>query len=115
MLPTISFPAFSTHEDLLYTETKNNIVKKLKGQYGFKRFIRDGYKTVIEDPNKRYYEKCQLKDYENIECEWPLFYIFMIIDGVFKSMPDQITEYQELLTKRIFVDCHGGKLELTSL
>ncbi|XP_049821937.1 probable phosphorylase b kinase regulatory subunit beta isoform X1 [Aethina tumida] len=110
LLPTISFPAFSTHEDLLYTETKNNIVKKLKGQYGFKRFIRDGYKTVIEDPNKRYYEKCQLKDYENIECEWPLFYIFMIIDGVFKSMPDQITEYQELLTKRIFVDCHGDPI-----
>ncbi|CAH0557440.1 unnamed protein product [Brassicogethes aeneus] len=110
LLPTISFPAFSTHEDILYGEAKNNIISKLKGPYGFKRFIRDGYKTAIEDPNKKYYEKSQLKDFENIECEWPLFYIFMIIDGVFKSLPEQITEYQELLTKRIYVDTQGDPI-----
>jgi phosphorylase kinase alpha/beta subunit len=54
LLSTISFPAFATHEDLLYNETKNNIVKKLKGSYGFKRFIRDGYKTTLEDRTKRF-------------------------------------------------------------
>lgn len=53
LLPTISFPAFATHEEYLYNETKNNIVSKLKGKYGFKRFSKDGYKTVLEDPNKK--------------------------------------------------------------
>ncbi|XP_008194133.2 probable phosphorylase b kinase regulatory subunit beta isoform X3 [Tribolium castaneum] len=107
LLPTISFPAFSTHEDLLYNEAKNNIVSHLKGKYGFKRFIRDGYKTHVEDKKRRYYEKGEIKHFENIECEWPLFYIFMIIDGVFKSLPDQISEYQDLLKQRIYLDQNG--------
>lgn len=33
----------------------------------------------------------------------------MIIDGVFKSQSDQITEYQELLKTRILIDQHGGE------
>ncbi|KAJ8920978.1 hypothetical protein NQ315_015773 [Exocentrus adspersus] len=105
LLPTISFPSFSTHEDVLYQETKNNIVKSLKGNYGFKRYKRDGYKTVIEDSNITI--KGEMKNFENIECEWPLFYIYMIIDGVFKSLPDQIQEYQDLLKARLMVDHNG--------
>lgn len=50
-----------------------------------------------------------IKNYENVECEWPLFYIFMIIDGVFKSLPEQVTEYQQLLKARFFIDKNGGK------
>lgn len=56
----------------------------------------------------RYYDKGDIKNFEGIECEWPLFYIFMIIDGVFKSLPDQIMEYQELLKTRMLIDQHGG-------
>ncbi|XP_018570272.1 probable phosphorylase b kinase regulatory subunit beta isoform X2 [Anoplophora glabripennis] len=107
LLSTISFPSFSTHEDVLYQETKNSIIKSLKGSYGFKRYIRDGYKTVIENSSKRYYEKGEIKHFENIECEWPLFYIYLIIDGVFKSLPDQIQEYQDLLKERILLDHNG--------
>lgn len=56
----------------------------------------------------RYYKRGELKNFENIECEWPLFYIFMIIDGVFKSLPEQIVEYQELLKSKIHLDSNGG-------
>jgi phosphorylase kinase alpha/beta subunit len=84
-------------------------VKKLKGSYGFKRFIRDGYKTTLEDRTKRFYEKSEIKDFEKVECEWPLFYLYMIIDGVFKSLPDQISEYQDLLKHRIYLDQNGGE------
>ncbi|GJQ86545.1 hypothetical protein Trydic_g10445 [Trypoxylus dichotomus] len=107
LLSTISFPAFASHENVLYNETKRNVVQKLKGKYGFKRFERDGYKTVLEDSEERYYEKGEIKEFDGIECEWPLFYIFMIIDGVFKNLPDQITEYQELLKALIVLDQHG--------
>lgn len=57
----------------------------------------------------RYYEKGEIKNFENIECEWPLFYLYMIIDGVFKSLPEQVTEYEELLKARIVLDQYGGK------
>lgn len=61
MLTTISFPAFATHEEFLYGETKKNMIEKLKGNYGFKRYGRDGYKTVIEDSEKRYVLQFNLK------------------------------------------------------
>ncbi|XP_020296477.1 probable phosphorylase b kinase regulatory subunit beta isoform X2 [Pseudomyrmex gracilis] len=107
LLPTISFPAFATHEDVLYNETKANVVRRLKGNYGFKRFGRDGYKTVLEDKERRYYRPGEIKDFDNIESEWPLFYIFMIIDGVFKSLPEQVEEYQSLLKARVHKDING--------
>ncbi|XP_001601216.1 probable phosphorylase b kinase regulatory subunit beta isoform X2 [Nasonia vitripennis] len=107
LLPTISFPAFSTHEEVLYNETKANILRRLKGTYGFKRFGRDGFKTVLENPQKRYYESGEIKEFDSIECEWPLFYIFMIIDGVFNTLPEQVEEYQNLLKARLSKDSHG--------
>ncbi|XP_053979168.1 probable phosphorylase b kinase regulatory subunit beta isoform X1 [Hylaeus volcanicus] len=107
LLATISFPAFATHEEVLYNETKANIVRRLKGNYGFKRFGRDGYKTVLENKDRRYYKSGEIKEFDNVECEWPLFYIFMIIDGVFKTLPDQVEQYQNLLKERIHKDING--------
>jgi len=46
---------------MLYNETKTNIVHRLKGNYGFKRFGRDGYKTVLEDKQRRYYRPGEIK------------------------------------------------------
>lgn len=90
--------------------TKKNIVNNLKGTYGFKRFKRDGYKTVLEDASQRYYKKCDIMKFDGIENEWPLFYIYMIIDGVFKNLPSQIAEYQELLKSHLELDKNGGKM-----
>ncbi|CAG7786316.1 unnamed protein product [Allacma fusca] len=107
LLPTISFPAFGTHDEVLYSKTKDKVVRKLKGEYGFKRFHRDGYKTVLEDPNVRFYKNGQTKDFEYIECEWPIFYLFMIIDGVFKGVSDQVEEYCQLAKNRLTRDAYG--------
>ncbi|KAL5516523.1 hypothetical protein EMCRGX_G001881 [Ephydatia muelleri] len=52
------------------------------GEYGCKRFLRDGYQTVKEDPHRQHYEYSELKVFENIECEWPLFVIYLAINGV---------------------------------
>ncbi|CAK1550086.1 unnamed protein product [Leptosia nina] len=107
LLPTISFPAFATHEDLLVQLTKTNLLNRLKGKYGFKRFSRDGYKCALEDPNRRYYNEGELKEFDGIESEWPLFYVMMIIDGVFRTLPEQVEEYQKLLKSRIYMDEYG--------
>ncbi|XP_059481695.1 probable phosphorylase b kinase regulatory subunit beta isoform X2 [Neocloeon triangulifer] len=105
LLPTISFPAFASHDEHLLAKTKSNI-QKLRGKYGFKRFSRDGFKCPLEDPCQRFYKEGQTKDFEGIECEWPLFYIYMIIDGVFRNLPEQVEEFQNLLRPRISTDSH---------
>lgn len=53
-----------------------------------------------------------MKDFEGNECEWPLFYTFLIIDGVFKSNTEQIEEYQAELRKCMYADVNGGNEHL---
>lgn len=48
LLATISWPCFATHDPTLYEATKSKVLRKLKGRYGLKRFLRDPYGTVIE-------------------------------------------------------------------
>ncbi|GIY24034.1 hypothetical protein CEXT_48202 [Caerostris extrusa] len=108
LLPTISFPCFATHDEHLYNRTKDKIVRKLQGTYGFKRYLRDGYGTAVEDTSKPYYDQGETKEFENIECEWPLFFIYMILDGIFKGNDEQIKKYRHLLHPRLKVDRHGN-------
>lgn len=108
LLPTISFPCFATHDEHLYNRTKDKIVRKLQGTYGFKRFLRDGYGTAVEDTTRQYYEQGETKEFENIECEWPLFFLYMILDGIFKGNDEQIKKYRHLLHPRLKVDRYGN-------
>uniref|UniRef100_A0A8C2HA85 Phosphorylase b kinase regulatory subunit n=1 Tax=Cyprinus carpio TaxID=7962 RepID=A0A8C2HA85_CYPCA len=97
LLPCISYPAFTVDDDALYYQTLDKIVHKLKGKYGFKRFLQDGYRTANEDKNCRHYKPAEMKLFDGIECEFPLFFIYMMIDGVFRGNPAQVKEFQELL------------------
>ncbi|XP_047699507.1 phosphorylase b kinase regulatory subunit alpha, skeletal muscle isoform isoform X5 [Prionailurus viverrinus] len=97
LLSVISFPAFAVEDSQLVELTKQEIITKLQGRYGCCRFLRDGYKTPKEDPNRLYYEPSELKLFENIECEWPLFWTYFILDGVFSGNAEQVQEYREAL------------------
>ncbi|XP_006780523.1 phosphorylase b kinase regulatory subunit beta [Neolamprologus brichardi] len=107
LLPTISYPAFAVDDDALYSQTLDKIVRKLRGKYGFKRFLRDGYRTANEDKNRRYYKPAEMKLFDGIECEFPIFFIYMMIDGVFRGNRAQVKEYQELLEPIIFQSYEG--------
>ncbi|XP_070687945.1 phosphorylase b kinase regulatory subunit beta isoform X1 [Pempheris klunzingeri] len=107
LLPTISYPAFAVDDDALYSQTLDKIVRKLRGKYGFKRFLRDGYRTANEDKNRRYYKPAEMKLFDGIECEFPIFFIYMMIDGVFRGNEAQVKEYQELLQPIIFQSSEG--------
>ncbi|KAJ4938852.1 hypothetical protein JOQ06_028318 [Pogonophryne albipinna] len=61
LLPTISYPAFAVDDDALYSQTLDKIVRKLRGKYGFKRFLRDGYRTANEDKERRFYKPAEMK------------------------------------------------------
>ncbi|XP_074109095.1 putative phosphorylase b kinase regulatory subunit alpha isoform X2 [Cotesia typhae] len=99
LLCIISYPAFAVDEPNLIQLTRDTITKKLQGKYGCKRFLRDGYRTPKEDPNRLYYEPWELRMFENIECEWPLFYCYLILDYCFQGNAGGVADYMNALEK----------------
>ncbi|OXB80338.1 UNVERIFIED_CONTAM: hypothetical protein H355_012771 [Colinus virginianus] len=97
LLSIISYPAFAVEDINLVNVTKSEIISKLQGRYGCCRFLRDGYKTPKEDPSRLHYDPAELKLFENIECEWPVFWTYFLIDGVFNEDKIQVEEYREAL------------------
>ncbi|GAX34719.1 glycoside hydrolase family 15 protein [Nodularia sp. NIES-3585] len=97
LLSIISYPAFAIEDVPLRDRTFNDIVHKLQGKYGCKRFLRDGHQTVLEDGQRLHYEPGELKQFEHLECEWPLFFTYLYLDGLFRGDSQQIKDYQERL------------------
>jgi phosphorylase kinase alpha/beta subunit len=97
LLSVISFPAFAVEDVELRDRTFNDIINKLEGKYGCKRFLRDGHQTALEDSHRLHYEPWELKQFENIECEWPLFFTYLLLDGLFRGDQEQINKYQASL------------------
>uniref|UniRef100_A0A8C1FZB0 Phosphorylase b kinase regulatory subunit n=1 Tax=Cyprinus carpio carpio TaxID=630221 RepID=A0A8C1FZB0_CYPCA len=110
VLSIISYPAFAVEDINIVNITKEEIISKLQGRYGCCRFLRDGHKTPREDPNRLYYESSELKLFENIECEWPLFWTYLILDGIFINSPEQVQEYREALERILIRGKNGLRL-----
>uniref|UniRef100_A0A1B0ADL3 Phosphorylase b kinase regulatory subunit n=1 Tax=Glossina pallidipes TaxID=7398 RepID=A0A1B0ADL3_GLOPL len=109
LLCVIGFPAFAVDDPQLICNTKDAILSRLLGKYGCKRFLRDGYRTPKEDPSRLYYERWELRMFENIECEWPLFYCYLILFHAFQNNKLAVKEYAERLEK-IMVRSEDGIL-----
>jgi phosphorylase kinase alpha/beta subunit len=109
LLSVIGFPAFAIESPQLVERTRNDVVNKLQGKYGCKRFLRDGHQTVIEDAHRLHYEPMELKQFEHIECEWPLFFTYLMLDALFRGDRTQADEYYEQL-QPLFVEQNGFKL-----
>ncbi|MEJ1931382.1 glycoside hydrolase family 15 protein, partial [Nostoc sp. NIES-2111] len=99
LLSIISYPAFAVEDVQLRDRTLNDIINKLQGKYGCKRFLRDGHQTVLEDTQRLHYEPWELKQFEHIECEWPLFFTYLLLDGLFRGDEKKAKFYQEGLEK----------------
>jgi len=82
VLSIIGFPAFAIESSALVAKTRDAITSKLEGHYGCKRFLRDGHQTAIEDITRLHYEPAELKQFEHIECEWPLFFTYLLLDAI---------------------------------
>lgn len=107
LLSVISFPAFSVDDPHLIEVTRNAILSKLEGKYGCKRFLRDGYKTPKEDPNRLHYDPFELRMFERIESEWPLFFCYLILDYCFQGNLDAVHHYMNKL-EQVTVDSEDG-------
>ncbi|KAF7251011.1 Phosphorylase b kinase regulatory subunit alpha, liver isoform [Varanus komodoensis] len=79
LLSIISYPAFAVEDMNIVNATKNEIITKL------------------QDPTRLHYDPAELKLFENIECEWPVFWTYFLIDGVFNGDRIQVQEYREAL------------------
>uniref|UniRef100_A0A3Q4H4A1 Phosphorylase b kinase regulatory subunit n=1 Tax=Neolamprologus brichardi TaxID=32507 RepID=A0A3Q4H4A1_NEOBR len=110
VLAIISYPAFAVEDISIVNATKEEIISKLQGRYGCCRFLRDGHRTPKEVNNLLYYESAELKLFENIECEWPLFWTYLILDGIFINSPEQVQEYQEALEGILIKQKDGVRL-----
>ena len=109
LLSVIGFPAFAVEDVQLVERTKNDIINKLQGRYGCKRFLRDGHQTVLEDKHRLHYEPWELKQFEHIESEWPLFFTYLLLDGLFRRDTEQVKDYQERL-EPLLVERNGFHL-----
>ena len=109
LLSVVSFPAFAVENAELRDRTLSDIINKLQGNYGCKRFLRDGHQTVLEDRHRLHYEPAELQQFEHIECEWPLFFTYLLLDALFRGDTAQIKEYQQRLDA-IVIDRDGLSL-----
>jgi len=97
VLSIIGYPAFAIEDGDLVDRTRTKIIDKLQGHYGCKRFLRDGHQTVIEDTTRLHYESAELQQFEHIECEWPLFFTYLYLDGLFRNDIEATSFYRQRL------------------
>ncbi|KAK7097165.1 probable phosphorylase b kinase regulatory subunit alpha isoform X6 [Littorina saxatilis] len=97
LLTVIGFPAFAMDDLSVIKATRDLIHSKLEGKYGCIRFLRDGYKTPREDPNRLYYEPSELMQFENIESQWPIFFALYHLNGLFRNDKEQADKYRQKL------------------
>lgn len=109
LLSVIGFPAFAVEDQSIVKRTRQKILDKLAGNYGCKRFLRDGHQTVLEDTSRLHYEPEELQKFEHIESEWPLFFTYLILDGLFRGDTAQVETFRQKL-KPLFVKRNGWLL-----
>ena len=109
LLGIIGYPAYAIENRALVDLTRETIRSKLEGRYGCKRFLRDGHQTAIEDSNRLHYEAEELKQFEHIECEWPLFFTYSVLDGFCRGDRDRAETYRSKLAS-LLVEKDGRQL-----
>ncbi|MBI3773539.1 MAG: glycoside hydrolase family 15 protein [Gammaproteobacteria bacterium] len=99
ILSIIGFPGFAVEDTALVKRTNDNVISKLEGLYGCKRFLLDGHQTVLEDTNRLHYEANELRHFSNIESEWPLFFTYFVLNAQFSGDAETATKYIDKLSE----------------
>lgn len=109
VLSVTGFPAFAVDDPALREKTEALIVEKLQGRYGCKRFLLDGHQTVLEDHQRLHYEPHELKQFMDIECEWPLFFCYLLLNYLFAGNQEAVRDYRRRL-ENLLVEQNGQQL-----
>ena len=108
-LSVVGYPAFAVENPNLVAETVFEVTSKLEGRFGCKRFLRDGHQTAIEDHQRLHYEPEELLQFEHIECEWPLFFTYLLLHHLFQGNEQQAANYREKL-ESLLIERDGDML-----
>lgn len=109
LLSVIGFPAFAVGDEERVRRTRTEILSKLSGNYGCKRFLLDGHQTVVEDTSRVHYEHSELVNFENIESEWPLFFCYLYLNALFEGNSEEARHYRDRL-EALTVKVDGRRL-----
>lgn len=109
LLSIVGYPGYAVSNRKLSELTRSTIVEKLEGRYGLKRFLLDGHQTVLEDEHRLHYEEQELKRFEGIESEWPLFFTYLYLDALMRRDSRSAADYRAKL-ERVLVERDGHKL-----
>ena len=98
LMPTLSWPCFAVN---LTSEKAHESMERITGhlerQHGLIRFHKDGFGTHIEDRTRCHYLPAELKKFDGIESEWPVFFAFLLIDAKFRGNEQLAKEYRAKL------------------
>lgn len=108
-LGIIGWPAFAVDAPDLVERTRNEILTKLAGPYGCKRFLTDGHQTVLEDHSRLHYEAGELERFRGIESEWPLFYTYFYVTALLTGDARDAAHWREKL-ESLLVERGGDAL-----
>lgn len=109
LLSITGYPAFAVNDPRLRKKTEALVVEKLEGRYGCKRFLLDGHQTAIEDVHRLHYDPQELKQFADIECEWPLFFCYLMLNHTFAGNTAAAKHYRKKLDA-LRVERHGQQL-----
>lgn len=109
VLSITGFPAFAVDNQIIRAKTEAIICEKLEGRYGCKRFLLDGHQTALEDHHRLHYEPHELKQFMDIECEWPLFFTYLLLNNLFTGDNDAALRYRTKL-EGLLVEQDGWQL-----
>jgi len=109
VLSITGFPAFAVDNQLIRAKTEAIICEKLEGRYGCKRFLLDGHQTAIEDSQRLHYDPHELKQFMDIECEWPLFFTYLLLNNLFTGNSEAALHYRTKL-ENLLVEQDGRHL-----
>ncbi len=109
LLSIVGYPAYAVQPFALAEQTRRDVVEKLEGRYGLKRFLRDGHQTVVEDEHRLHYEPQELERFEHLESEWPLFFSYLYLDGILTGDEPRARRYAASL-EHALVERDGQRL-----
>lgn len=109
LLSIVGYPAYAVEDADLVERTRGKVIKKLAGGYGCKRFLLDGHQSELEDTSRLHYEPEELRQFEHIESEWPLFFTYLLLDALMRGDEADAAQWREKL-QPLFVESDGKKL-----
>lgn len=68
-----------------------------------------------QDPHRLHYEPSELKVFENIECEWPLFFELLLLDALIRGDSAGVKSYRQKLEAVVLKDEKEGLVTVPEL